>query len=199
MTKRVYISRHVIFDESSFPFASLMSQASPSSSKHPPLAIQPITIQIQGASRLAAPQNGSILGPHPSTLSTGSLAYNESSTQNANRSVPAQMDSLQPSSNDLPIARVHDSSDPTPHHHMITRSKDGTRKPKVFLSIKHPIDPIEFSSYQETEPTCFTTANKDPKWRQAMCDEFNALLRNGTWCLVPIQPNMNVIGCKWVY
>lgn len=32
-----------------------------------------------------------------------------------------------------------------------------------------------------------------------MDDEFNALMRNGTWHLVPYLPHMNLIGCKWVF
>ncbi|XP_043705350.1 uncharacterized protein LOC122655199 [Telopea speciosissima] len=43
------------------------------------------------------------------------------------------------------------------------------------------------------------TANKVPEWRTAMAEEFNALIRNGTWSLVPRNPRMNLIGNKWVY
>lgn len=32
-----------------------------------------------------------------------------------------------------------------------------------------------------------------------MALEFDALQHNGTWTLVPIQPYMNIVGCKWVY
>ena len=32
-----------------------------------------------------------------------------------------------------------------------------------------------------------------------MSDELTALLRNGTWELVPPSPTQNVVGCKWVF
>ncbi|XP_043725851.1 uncharacterized mitochondrial protein AtMg00820-like [Telopea speciosissima] len=51
----------------------------------------------------------------------------------------------------------------------------------------------------EVEPTCFTEADKHDKWRTAMETEFNALLKNGTWSLVPPQSHQNVIGSKWVF
>ncbi|XP_019160488.1 PREDICTED: uncharacterized protein LOC109157062 [Ipomoea nil] len=43
-----------------------------------------------------------------------------------------------------------------------------------------------------------TMAVKHDECRNAMDDEFNALFQNETWCLVPSQSNMNIIGCKWV-
>ena len=29
--------------------------------------------------------------------------------------------------------------------------------------------------------------------------EFDALLKNQTWSLVPPSPNQNIVGCKWVF
>jgi hypothetical protein len=38
-----------------------------------------------------------------------------------------------------------------------------------------------------------------PSWRQAMVDEFQALIRNKTWHLIPPREDLNVIDCKWVF
>nr|GEU35633.1 ribonuclease H-like domain-containing protein [Tanacetum cinerariifolium] len=36
-------------------------------------------------------------------------------------------------------------------------------------------------------------ALSDPNWRDAMYDEYNALIKNSTWILVPKPPNVNVV------
>jgi histone deacetylase 1/2 len=51
----------------------------------------------------------------------------------------------------------------------------------------------------EVEPTCFSKASQHHEWRTAMGTEFNALQKSGTWTLVPSQPHMNVLPCKWVF
>ena len=48
------------------------------------------------------------------------------------------------------------------------------------------------------EPTSLSKAKKDPRWHQAMQEEFQALMDNHTWKLVP-PPHHHVIDCKWVY
>jgi len=49
------------------------------------------------------------------------------------------------------------------------------------------------------EPTDLANALQDKNWKQAMNSEYEALMRNKTWHLVPPQKGTNVIGCKWVY
>nr|GEX95865.1 nucleotide-binding, alpha-beta plait [Tanacetum cinerariifolium] len=42
-------------------------------------------------------------------------------------------------------------------------------------------------------------SNNSPKWRQAMKVEYDALIKNGMWSLVPRASNTNVVDGKWVY
>lgn len=67
-------------------------------------------------------------------------------------------------------------------HPMITRSMDGTRKPKSFFSQKYPLPYclLTISQSHPPEPTSFTQANKDLHWTQAMHEEFNSLIKNQT-------------------
>jgi hypothetical protein len=88
---------------------------------------------------------------------------------------------------------------------MITRSKNNITKPKPPLDgmIHYPLPKallaIAQNPISEPEPTCFTTAAKSHAWHQAMNMEFDALLKNQTWTLVPSHHSQNLIGCKWVF
>ncbi|XP_071681864.1 uncharacterized protein [Lolium perenne] len=48
-------------------------------------------------------------------------------------------------------------------------------------------------------PTSARAALRDPHWRAAMQEEYDALQRNRTWELVPRPPRANVITGKWVF
>jgi hypothetical protein len=39
----------------------------------------------------------------------------------------------------------------------------------------------------------------DERWKKAMDNEFDTLLKNKTWHLVPPKEGANIIDCKWVY
>jgi hypothetical protein len=60
-------------------------------------------------------------------------------------------------------------------------------------------DPKRRAFAVEAEPASYRRALSDARWRQAMEDEHAALLRNGTWTLVPPPPGCNVIGSRWVF
>jgi hypothetical protein len=94
---------------------------------------------------------------------------------------------------------------PTSSHHMVTRSKNQISKPKIPTdgTIRYPLPTalvaVNAGPLSVSEPTCFTMAVKSREWRNAMNLEFDALLRNQTWTLVPPHPSQNLIGCKWVF
>ncbi|KAK1610362.1 hypothetical protein QYE76_034035 [Lolium multiflorum] len=50
-----------------------------------------------------------------------------------------------------------------------------------------------------SEPRHFRAALGVPHWRTAMEQEFEALLRNNTWRLVPPSSGVNVIDSKWIF
>ncbi|KAL2532943.1 cysteine-rich RLK (RECEPTOR-like protein kinase) 8 [Abeliophyllum distichum] len=78
-------------------------------------------------------------------------------------------------------------------HPMVTRSKVGIVKPRVYTT------DLTLSSVDEMEPVNLNEALKSEKWCKAMKEECDALMKNQTWMLVPYESNMKVIGCRWVY
>jgi histone deacetylase 1/2 len=40
---------------------------------------------------------------------------------------------------------------------------------------------------------------QDPKWKNAMDEEYHALMKNQTWHLVPPRHGTNIIDCRWIY
>lgn len=92
---------------------------------------------------------------------------------------------------------------PSRLHPMKTRAQNWICKPKSFTDgtdkwhSRHAHASFINDPSME-EPTSFTTASKQPIWRQAM-NEFNTLLPNGIWDLVCVSSHMNIIGCKWVF
>jgi len=53
----------------------------------------------------------------------------------------------------------------------------------------------------EDEPTSIQEAIRHPtrgkQWEKAILDEYNSLIKNRTWELVPRPPNRRIISCKW--
>ncbi|RVX23193.1 Retrovirus-related Pol polyprotein from transposon RE1 [Vitis vinifera] len=169
---KIHISRHVIFDELDFPFAK-------SSTVQPPCRVSPTHCAIP----LAAP-----ITPISSLLPSSSSPSSEL--------VPISDTSVSISSSEvapIPTAQPSSSHVPSPCHPMTTRAKNGIFKPKIFLS------PTETIFHPLCEPNSFKEAVKVPEWQQAMHLEFEALMSNKTWVLVPPPPNQNIIGCRWVY
>ncbi|GKF08207.1 ribonuclease H-like domain-containing protein, partial [Tanacetum coccineum] len=74
---------------------------------------------------------------------------------------------------------------------MITRSQSGIVKPIDRLS-------LHTSSISHI-PKNPSHALKDPNWRNAMYDEYNALVKNGTWLLVPRPAGVNMIRSMWFF
>ncbi|KAM0020291.1 putative RNA-directed DNA polymerase [Helianthus debilis subsp. tardiflorus] len=90
---------------------------------------------------------------------------------------------------------VSGPSEPQPsgstRHPMITRSRDGTSKPKVPFNLNvDTISPI---------PKSHLHAMSDPNWSDAMKTEYNALIENNTWDLVPRPPDAHIIRCMWLF
>ena len=79
----------------------------------------------------------------------------------------------------------------------VTRLQKGISKPKVFMD--GTIRWCNTAVSSTGKPTAVSEALSDKNWVSAMNNEYQALLRNRTWHLVPRPKGKNIIGCKWVY
>ncbi|KAL6326660.1 hypothetical protein AAG906_010834 [Vitis piasezkii] len=82
-------------------------------------------------------------------------------------------------------------------HPMTTRSKVGTIKPKLLPD--HITYLSTCVSPSDQLPTTVSQVLKNPNWHTTMVEDYQALVRNNTWTLVPFHPSMNVIDSKWIF
>ncbi|GJU63696.1 ribonuclease H-like domain-containing protein [Tanacetum coccineum] len=79
---------------------------------------------------------------------------------------------------------INNSSQTMSTHPMVTRAKAGIFKPlermNCHVTTTSPL------------PRSHVHALRDPNWKEAMLDEYNALITNGTWVLIPRPANVNV-------
>jgi hypothetical protein len=70
---------------------------------------------------------------------------------------------------------------------------------KAHLMLHHVYTAVEGGI---NDPTTYLQAIRSPQsheWTQAMRDEYDSLVANDTWILVPRPAGANIIGGKWVY
>jgi hypothetical protein len=73
-------------------------------------------------------------------------------------------------------------------HPMATREKHGFRVPALFTATSLSLVPKTYHG-----------GLADPAWRSAMLEEYDALLQNHTWDLVPRPRQANVVTGKWIF
>lgn len=173
IAKKIIVCRHVIFDETRFPFieqklplpsySSFGDSISPYITHHlthdtrdSPATPRPDPPVV--APTLAAPLPAAPLPPLPAApLPTASL----------------------------PTAPPLDSRP-------VTRSQRGIFKPKHILNLHTSIQ-------KSPIPRTPLEALHDPNWKLAMDDEYKAILKNNTWVLVPRPLHVNVIRSMWIF
>ena len=50
-----------------------------------------------------------------------------------------------------------------------------------------------------TEPSSFEEAVEDPTWVDAMVEEYDSIVRNSAWEIVPRLEGKLVVGSRWIY
>jgi hypothetical protein len=50
-----------------------------------------------------------------------------------------------------------------------------------------------------TEPSSFEEAVQQPTWVDAMIEEYDSIIRNNAWEVVPRPVGKSVVGSRWIY
>ena len=153
----------------------------------------------------AVPNSSSAPGQSASGTATSARAASPTSGRRAGEHLPQrQHGSASASAHvDIPGSSVEpaestETTDVDPPQEITrprTRLQSGIRKDKVYTD-----GTIRYSLFSSTgEPHDVEEAINDPQWKEAMQTEYDALIKNKTWHLIPPQKGINVIGSKWVY
>ena len=199
---RIFISRHVVFNETEFPYGLTSATPTVFSSY-----ITPTRLPLAVAFKPALLSHSSSTLTHPDASTTASRVELPSPTTQS--SSPA---AILPSTTSNICAPLTQSTTPPPasppapiisnHHPMITCAKDGIHKPRALYTSNYPL-PQRYVALLISSVHCgsssFKAASLDSHWVSAMTDEYHALLDNQTWTLVPRTSSMNVVGYCWVY
>ena len=171
-TNRIYISRDVIFDEQVFPFHQNASINRHSNSD--PIINPKPTISITN------PVN-------PANLSSSSSVENSQSAVNfpSINTSPTNSPILQspPSLPTIPIATTPPTSPPLK---LKTIADLYANTQPIKVNTQHPLPTCFLASRNSpVEPSTHHQALQDPHWTKAMYAEYQALMDNHTWSLVP--------------
>ena len=73
-------------------------------------------------------------------------------------------------------------------------------------SLRQSKKPKPFSSYVALmcdlvgkEPTCFEAAVQKREWVEAMMEEYQSIMKNDVWNVVPKPEGKSVVSSKWIY
>uniref|UniRef100_A0A6N2KBQ3 Uncharacterized protein n=2 Tax=Salix viminalis TaxID=40686 RepID=A0A6N2KBQ3_SALVM len=194
-SRKILVSRHVTFDETVFPFSKLHA---PTSSSYEFLDTGLIPLPPSPAPFISATPQLSPTETTPSPPLVQSPLSRHHSPVRSPLPIPL-------SSPTAPITSPHPSPPlatsqppplaPPPHSpQMTTQSQHGIFKPRQILNLQtsasQSISPL---------PTNPINALHDQNWKMAMTDEYDALIENKTWDLVPRPSNANIIRSLWIF
>ncbi|CAL8115735.1 unnamed protein product [Prunus armeniaca] len=218
-THQFFSSRDVVFHEHIFPFSDISHDTKLELPPAPVLPSIPITQDTHSLEPnqsnpsfeqpIVDPHTQPLSSPVPSNSSPITILHDSSSLPTPNSPstpTPPPQELRRGMLSKIPNVRLRDydcSQGTTPKPNSTSSSRSGTHYPlSKYLSSSH-LSPSHRTFIHNittcVEPTSFAQANLDPKWREAMKVELQALAHNQTWTLTPLPPGKRAIGSKWVY
>jgi len=196
---RIFISRHVVFYETEFPYR--LFSATPTVVSQ---SITPTRLPLAVAFEPALLSHSSSTTNHSDALTTASRVELPSPTTQSSSPVAI----LSPTTSNIcaPLTQPAISPPASPptliisnHHPMITRAKASICKPRALYASNYPL-PQRYAalliSSVPREPSSFKAASLDSYWVSAMPDEYHTLLNNQMWTLMHHTSFMNVVRCR---
>ncbi|GJT06025.1 ribonuclease H-like domain-containing protein [Tanacetum coccineum] len=205
-SNKIIMSRHVRFDEDVLPFGTVMSSTKPSYDFLLPPKLhniqpniiptpEPIVQNFQpppnpsttATQPISAPPSLTVTSPlHTHSSPSLTLVAPSVHTQSQAQTItPPQLDTSHTTSH------TNNSTQIVSMHPMVTRAKADIFKP------------LESMNCYVTTTSSFLRSHvhalRNPNWKKAMLDEYNALITNGTWVLVPRPANVNVVRSMWFF
>ena len=223
-TRRVIISRNVIFDETNFPYFSpaaysepcaedpvqttsatpipLESRAAPTSypattptsPSHPP--IQPTDPPSPDAPCSGPPRSTSPAEPRADAVPSQSPRTDSPQTASPSTHTPSP-----PTTSPVP---TNPAPPPLPPKAIPVQAPHNPHRMITRAKSGYFMPKQDFSLHTHTNtispiPPTYCSALKDPNWHAAMLDEYNALMRNDTWSLVSRPAGVNMVTDKWIF
>nr|GEV65099.1 ribonuclease H-like domain-containing protein [Tanacetum cinerariifolium] len=204
---KIIILRHVRFDEDVFQFKNVTSSNNPTYDfLLPPIQTTTnVSTTEPFVQHIDEPNNP--ITPHPTNPQT-SPPQPDTTSSHSSTPIPPQLDThpshsstrittsaqtqshAQTINSHTPIP-INNSSKTMSTHPMVTRAKAGIFKPlermNCHVTTTSPL------------PRSHIHALRDLNWKEAMFDEYNALITNETWVLVPRSANVIVVRSMWLF
>uniref|UniRef100_M4DMN8 Integrase catalytic domain-containing protein n=1 Tax=Brassica campestris TaxID=3711 RepID=M4DMN8_BRACM len=197
-TGRVYISRHVLFDEQRFPYTDVYQHLLPQP-ETPLLSAWTKGLQVDVQEQEVSPEaplsDLVVHGNRNHATTTVQQPTLTSATEGSNSTTSSVNDSLFSDDDFPPLSPANQQTPPEPadnSHSMVTRGKVGVRKPNPRY-VLHTVKTVP------EEPRTVKAALNHPGWNGAMTDEIDTCHETETWSLVPRPVNVHVIGCGWIF
>lgn len=221
-THSTFVSRDVIFHESSFPFQQFPQTHSPNFEFTSDLVLPNVSPSVDIPFPTSEPTPYTSSPEHPTTFGD----------QSDGITTPPTDPHIQ--SNTSPIALRRSTRErQTPkylqkYHCQLASTLQDQSISSLYSSFPDLLNPSSFCSCSESkkyhleshisyanlstphkayalslsltnEPKTYEQAVVFDHWRNAMDAELNALQQNNTWTITTLPPNKRAIGCKWVY
>eukprot|EP00253_Pinus_taeda_P027706 PITA_27706 len=79
------------------------------------------------------------------------------------------------------------------------RTRSEFIEPPLVLTTTKPMPSWHCHLVQSSDPQSYAEDSGYPSWESTIEEEYNSLLENQTWDLVPLPLGRKIVRCKWVY